>query len=136
MGNPEWAQEELFKDRITRGENMDALMALSSRMVRAMEGAGPLSRGAEAPYPVRADQHDEQCFTRANIWPIASSSLTWISPASARFACPERRPNTVRRNGRCAGLRPRLGQHEEEVYCGELGLTPERLNQLRQAHVA
>jgi crotonobetainyl-CoA:carnitine CoA-transferase CaiB-like acyl-CoA transferase len=31
---------------------------------------------------------------------------------------------------------PTLGQHEEEIYCGELGLTPERLNQLRQAHVA
>jgi len=30
MGNPEWAQEELFKDRLTRGQNMDALKALMS----------------------------------------------------------------------------------------------------------
>jgi crotonobetainyl-CoA:carnitine CoA-transferase CaiB-like acyl-CoA transferase len=28
MGNPEWAKEEIFKDRITRGTNMDALFAL------------------------------------------------------------------------------------------------------------
>ena len=25
MGNPEWAHEELFKDRLTRGDNADAL---------------------------------------------------------------------------------------------------------------
>src|ERR1700688_1623385 len=28
MGNPEWASEELFKDRIARGQNQDALKAL------------------------------------------------------------------------------------------------------------
>ena len=30
MGNPEWAKEEIFKDRIVRGSNMDALYALMS----------------------------------------------------------------------------------------------------------
>jgi glutaryl-CoA transferase len=30
MDNPEWARDELFKDRVTRAENMDALMALSA----------------------------------------------------------------------------------------------------------
>jgi crotonobetainyl-CoA:carnitine CoA-transferase CaiB-like acyl-CoA transferase len=28
MGNPEWAQDDLFKDRLSRGANMDALKAL------------------------------------------------------------------------------------------------------------
>ena len=28
MGNPEWASEDLFKDRIARGQNQDALKAL------------------------------------------------------------------------------------------------------------
>jgi len=28
---------------------------------------------------------------------------------------------------------PRLGQHNEEIFCGELGLTSERLNALRDA---
>jgi crotonobetainyl-CoA:carnitine CoA-transferase CaiB-like acyl-CoA transferase len=30
MGNPEWANDELFKDRLSRGANMDALKALMS----------------------------------------------------------------------------------------------------------
>jgi crotonobetainyl-CoA:carnitine CoA-transferase CaiB-like acyl-CoA transferase len=30
MGNPEWAQDDLFKDRLSRGANMDALKALMS----------------------------------------------------------------------------------------------------------
>jgi len=30
---------------------------------------------------------------------------------------------------------PRLGEHNEEVFCGELGLTRERLTELHQAGI-
>ena len=33
MGNPEWAQDDLFKDRLSRGANMDALKALMSEWI-------------------------------------------------------------------------------------------------------
>ncbi|MGH7837518.1 MAG: CaiB/BaiF CoA transferase family protein, partial [Candidatus Binataceae bacterium] len=33
MGNPEWASDDLFKDRISRGQNMDALKALMSEWI-------------------------------------------------------------------------------------------------------
>jgi crotonobetainyl-CoA:carnitine CoA-transferase CaiB-like acyl-CoA transferase len=31
---------------------------------------------------------------------------------------------------------PRLGEHSEEVFCGQLGMSKVRLNELRQAGIA
>ncbi len=59
MGDPEWAHEEVFQDRLARGRNADALYAADAGMDQRMENAGALSRSAAAPHPVRGGQPDE-----------------------------------------------------------------------------
>jgi len=135
MGNPEWAQDDLFKDRISRGANMDALIALSAEWF--------------AQWKVQ-DLYREAQKRRIPFAPVNTMSALYNSEhlAERKFFVdldqpgvgPIRLPGAPTKYGTTPwSLRrpaPRLGQHEEEVYCGELGLTPERLNQLRQARVA
>ena len=58
MGNPEWASEEIFKDRMSRAQNMDALKALMSEWISQWKVHRPLQGGAGGANPVRAGQHD------------------------------------------------------------------------------
>jgi len=135
MGNPEWTQDDLFKDRITRGDNMDALIALSAEWF--------------AQWKVQ-DLYREAQGRRIPFAPVNTMSALYKSEhlAERKFFVDLDQPGvgTVRLPGAPTKYgttpwsvrrpAPRLGQHEDEVYCGELGLTAERLNQLRQARVA
>jgi crotonobetainyl-CoA:carnitine CoA-transferase CaiB-like acyl-CoA transferase len=135
MGNPDWAQEELFKDRMTRAENMDALMALSAEWF--------------ASWKVQ-DLYREAQKRRIPFAPVNTMSALYKSDhlAERKFFVDLDQPGvgTMHLPGAPTkygttqwSLRrpaPRLGEHEEEVYCGELGLSADRLKQLRQAHVA
>jgi crotonobetainyl-CoA:carnitine CoA-transferase CaiB-like acyl-CoA transferase len=135
MGNPEWAREELFKDRITRAENMDALIALSAEWfaqwkVQDLYRAAQERRIPFAPVnTMSALYQSEHLADRKFFVDLDQPGIGGIHlpGAPSRYATMEwslRRPA------------PRFGQHEEEIYCGELGLTPERLNQLRKARAA
>ena len=54
MGNPEWAAEEIFADRLKRGVNWDALKIFLEDWLKAAERARPLQESAGAAHPVRA----------------------------------------------------------------------------------
>jgi crotonobetainyl-CoA:carnitine CoA-transferase CaiB-like acyl-CoA transferase len=135
MGNPEWTQEELFKDRITRAENMDALMALSAEWFASWK-VQDLYREAQnrripfAPVNTMSNLYqsdhlaDRKFFVDLDQPGVGTVHLPGAPTKYGTTSWSLQRPA------------PRLGQHEEEIYCGELGLSPERLNQLRQAHVA
>jgi crotonobetainyl-CoA:carnitine CoA-transferase CaiB-like acyl-CoA transferase len=135
MGNPEWASEELFKDRITRAENMDALMALSAEWF-AQWKVQDLYREAQkrripfAPVnTMRALYESEHLADRQFFVDLDQPGIGTVKLPGA----PTQYGTTQWSLSRPA---PRLGQHDEEVYCGELGIAPERLNQLRQARAA
>ncbi len=88
MGNPEWASEEIFKDRMSRAQNMDALKALMSE------------------------------------W-ISQWKVTDLYKAAQEARIPFAPVNTA----------PRLGQHSEEVFCGEFGVPRDQLAKLKQSGV-
>jgi len=58
MGNPEWASEEIFKDRMSRAQNMDALKALMSEWISQWKVTDLYKAAQEARIPFRAGQHD------------------------------------------------------------------------------
>ena len=57
MGNPEWASEEIFKDRVSRGRTMDALKALMSEWLSQWKVQDLYRAAQENAHPVRTDQH-------------------------------------------------------------------------------
>lgn len=126
MGNPDWAKVDLFKDRFARAENWESLEPLmvewSKQYTRveitAMAKArkiplGPVNSVAEVRQS--AQLKERGFFT------------DWEHPVAGKLTCPgapyklSQTPWSVRRPA------PALGQHNEEVYCRELGYSREEL---------
>jgi len=131
MGNPEWAGEELFKDRLSRAQNMDALKALMTEWLAGWK-VQDLYRAAQEhriPFaPINtmqslyASEHlrERNFFVKVDQPGIGILRLPGMPSQYGNSHWAIRRPA------------PRLGEHNEEVFCGELGLTRERLNALQK----
>jgi len=135
MGNPEWASDELFKDRLARGQNIDALKALMMEWLSGWK-VQDLYREAQQrriPFaPVNTMQYlyesehlrEREFFVQLDQPEMGTLNLPGMPSRYGSAPWALRRPA------------PRLGQHNEEIFCGELGLTSERLNALRQTGIA
>jgi crotonobetainyl-CoA:carnitine CoA-transferase CaiB-like acyl-CoA transferase len=135
MGNPEWASDELFKDRIARGQNQDALKALMSEWLSQWK-VQDLYREAQnrrvpfAPINTMRDLYESEHLAARDFF------VSIDQPGLGEVIVPGmpskygRTPWSLRRAA------PRLGEHSEEVFCGELGVGRDRLSELRKAGVA
>jgi crotonobetainyl-CoA:carnitine CoA-transferase CaiB-like acyl-CoA transferase len=134
MGNPEWAREELFKDRLSRAQNMDALKALMAEWlagwkVQDLYRAAQEHRVPFAPINTMRSLYESEHLRARNFFVeidqsgIGKIRVPGMPSQFGKSFWAIRRPA------------PRLGEHNEEVFCGELGLTKERLGELRKAHV-
>ena len=130
MGNPEWAAEPLFADRLKRAEHWDALQLFLEPWVKE-QSVNDLYHQAQArripfaPVSTMGDLLNSAHLTARGFFaeiahPVAG---TFASPtAPYRFSTT---PWTLRRPAPC------LGQHNAEVY-GTLGISEPELAQLRQ----
>ena len=135
MGNPEWAEDELFKDRLSRGRNMDALKALMSDWiagwkVQDLYQAAQNNRIPFAPVNTMRDLYENphlkerDFFVQLDQPGVGKLTLPGMPSRYGATSWALRRPA------------PRLGQHSDEVFCTELGITKDRLTALRSAGVA
>jgi crotonobetainyl-CoA:carnitine CoA-transferase CaiB-like acyl-CoA transferase len=135
MGNPEWASEDLFKDRIARGQNQDALKALmgewlSQWKVQDLYREAQKRRIPFAPVNTMRDLYESEHLTERDFFVpieqpgVGTVRLPGMPSKYARSQWALRRPA------------PRLGEHTEEVFCGEFGVTHDRLSELRKAGIA
>lgn len=118
MGNPEWAKEEIFKDRITRGTNMDALYALMSEWastwkVRDLFREGQKRRIPFAPVnrmgEIYGDEHlKNRGFFADMTHPVAGSYRIASVPFRSKVGS-----YALRRPA------PRLGEHNGELLAGK-----------------
>jgi crotonobetainyl-CoA:carnitine CoA-transferase CaiB-like acyl-CoA transferase len=134
MGNPEWAREELFKDRLSRARNMDALKALMTEWlgrwkVQDLYRAAQEHRIPFAPINTMRSLYESEHLQQRNFF------VELEQPGLGRL----RLPGMPSQYGKsCWAIRraaPRLGEHNEEVFCGELGLPQERFTALHQGGV-
>jgi len=130
MGNPEWAAAELFQDFASRSGNWDALKPLiedwmQDKSVQEVYHAAQAKRVPFAPVSTMGDLlASEHLNTRgffAEIVHPEAGNLRYPG-APYRFSAT---PWSLRRPAPC------LGQHNEEVYCGQLGIKREELNELK-----
>ncbi|MGA2409379.1 MAG: CoA transferase, partial [Candidatus Binataceae bacterium] len=124
MGNPEWAREELFKDRLARGENADALNLFirewaSSWKARELFLAGQAKRVPFATVnTMKRVYEDDQLNFRKYF-------VTVDYPGTE----PLRMPGAPSRYGEDSWairtIAPRLGQHNAEVFGHAAGIGSE-----------
>ena len=134
MGNPEWAGEELFKDRLSRAQNMDALKALMTEWLAGWK-VQDLYRAAQehripfAPINTMRSLYESEHLHQRNFF----VEVDQAGVGKVRLpGMPSQYGNShwaIRRTA------PRLGEHNEQIFCGELGLSAERLATLHQAGV-
>ena len=83
MGNPDWATDEIFQDRLARGAEPGRLKAADERLARRMEGAGALPRRRRSNrIPFAPVNTMEQMYDNEHLALTASSSSPSTNRAS------------------------------------------------------
>jgi len=132
MGDPEWAQSELFATLTARQEHADALHALVSEwtrpqdkvdLARRIQEGGTIAFPVFGPHDVLADEQNR----------VREVFVEHEHPDAGRVRMPGAPFRLSATPWRIARPAPRLGEHNEEILCGRLGLTREQLVRLRGA---
>ncbi len=134
MGNPEWADEELFKDAYSRAEHWESLEPLMTEwsMKHTKAEIFELARVKKIPFaPVNsmADvMESRQLEERGFFVDIEHPKAGRLTYPGAPYKFPKT-PWSIRRPA------PLLGQHNEDVYCNQLGYTKEELVKMYEAGI-
>jgi len=134
MGSPEWAKEERFKTKLSRGENSEALEELVTEWAKNYTKGELSALAKEKRYPSGpADTIDEVVANPQ--FKERGFFVEWEHPVVGKLTYPgapyqfSATPWAVR----CPA--PLLGQHNEEIYCQRLGYSPEDLASMYQAGI-
>lgn len=133
MGNPEWAQSELFKDFPTRAQYWDGLepLMLEWTMAHTMEEIyrGHQQKGAPigAVYTAKDIFNDEQFASRGFITEINHQVTGNLKYPGV--------PYSFANNRETPDPAPLLGQHNEEIFYRRLGYKKEDLVKLQEAAI-
>ena len=120
LGNPDWAENELFKDPGARAENWDGLKLLMEEWLSGQTSqdvfhAAQAKRCPVAPVNTIADLvNSEHLAAREFFVDIEHPEMGVVKTPSAPYRLSET-PWRVERPA------PRLGSHIEARYCGRLG---------------
>ena len=116
MGNPEWAAEEIFADRLMRAHQLGRAQGFSGGLAEAAGRARSLQEGAGAAYPLRAGlDHGRPAQFRSS---EKTRFLRRDSASRGRHAQVSRRAAEVpvARRGRFATRRRRWGSITQEIF--------------------
>lgn len=134
MGNPEWAKDELFSDRYRRADNWEALEELLKAWFsqHTKNDIYHMAQSKRVPFgPVVNAQEvreSKQLASRGFFVPIALSGGGVFHFPGSPFAL-SATPWMVQRPA------PQIGEHNEAIYCGRLGLAKKDLVLLREGGV-
>jgi crotonobetainyl-CoA:carnitine CoA-transferase CaiB-like acyl-CoA transferase len=132
MGNPEWAGNELFKDRFSRATYIDALTPLLSEwtMQYTKEEVFQMAQAARVPlapaYTAAEVVNSPQMIATKYFVEVDHPEIGRAKYPGAPYTLTETPWQITRRA-------PLLGEHNEEIYCGRLGYTRQDLVQLAAA---
>lgn len=135
MGNPEWAAMELFENRLTRAQNWDALKLFlqewaSQQSVREVYHAAQKRRIPFAPVSTMADLLRSEHLASRGFF--ATLAVPGGDTKVDVPGCPYRlsaSPWTIYRPP------PQLGEHNEEILAGLLGIDGASLENLKEQQV-
>ncbi len=136
MGHPEWAKDELFKDRVSRAQNLDALKALMTEWLAGWKVEDLYRKGqGEYRVPFAPVNTMRQMYENGH---LAERGFfrPFEQPGLGAMNLPGPPSKYSKTHWELKRPAPRLGEHGEQVFVGELGLPRERFESLRKAGVA
>ncbi|MGH7814203.1 MAG: CaiB/BaiF CoA transferase family protein [Candidatus Binataceae bacterium] len=134
MGSPEWASEEIFQDRLARGLNWDALKVLLEDWVKDQTVLNLYQRAQArrvpfAPVSTMGDLlNSEHLKARGFFAEIAQ-------PAAGTHQYPGAPVKYARTPWEIRMPAPALGQHNGEIFGGQLGISQSRTAELSRKGV-
>ncbi len=134
IGNPEWAQNELFKDRFSRADYADALVPLLNDWTVQYTKDEVFKMCQAARVPVGPAYSSEDVVSSEHL-AVRNYFVEMDHPGIglAKYpGAPYRLSLTPWRIERHA---PSLGEHNEEIFCHRLGYSKEDLVKMKQAGV-
>jgi len=134
MGNPEWAENELFQDRFSRADYADALVPLLTEWTMQYTKDEIFKMCQAARVPVGPDYSSEEVVGSEHL-NERNYFMEMDHPEMGRAkypGAPYRLSVTPWQIERHA---PSLGEHNEEIFCNRLGYSKEDLVRMRQAGV-
>ena len=119
MGNPEWTQEEIFKDRFSRGANSDALEPLLADWTRNWKMldlylAAQAKHIPVAPVNRASDVYSDGHLRARNFFgllPMPNSKAQTVEVPTVPF-------KSTATGWRLSRAAPRLGEHQQEILAG------------------
>ncbi len=134
MGSPEWASEEIFKDRVSRAQNMDALKALMSEWISQWKVTDLYKAAQEARIPFAPVNTMQQMYESDHLQE-RKFFVPFEQPGMGKLTLPGAPSQYGKIKWALRRPAPRLGQHDEEVFCGEFGVPRDNLAKLKQSGV-
>ena len=134
MGNPDWADNELFKDYQSRAKYWDVLkpLLLEWTMEHTMDeiyrGSQEKRSAIGAVYTAKEMLNDRQMVSREFFVEIEHQETGKLKYPGVPY-----RFSDIERETPMAA--PFLGQHNEEIYCGRMGYTKRDLVKLKEAGI-
>jgi len=132
MGNPEWAREEIFKNRSTRAEYIDVLMIYLREWSMQYTAEEVFKTGQAGHVPIGPAYNAQDLLDSEHLG--ARDYFIEIDHpeiGTARYpGAPYRFSHTPWRIKKRA---PLLGEHNQKIFCGRLGYAKEDMVKLMQA---
>ncbi len=134
MGNPDWANEERFQKDLGRGEHWDSLEALITEWAANYTKAELFKLAKEkriplAPVNTMTEVMESQQFKERDFFVDGEHPETGkLTYPGAPYKFSET-PCSIRKPA------PLLGQHNEDVYCNQLGYTKRELTKMYGAGI-
>jgi crotonobetainyl-CoA:carnitine CoA-transferase CaiB-like acyl-CoA transferase len=134
MGNPEWTENELFKDRFSRAEYLDALIPLLTEWTMQYTKDEVFKMCQAARVPVGPCYNSEEILNSEQL--AARNYFVEIDhPVIGRVKYPGAPYRLSLTPWRIERRAPLLGEHNEEIFCERLGYTKQDLVKLKQSGV-
>jgi crotonobetainyl-CoA:carnitine CoA-transferase CaiB-like acyl-CoA transferase len=130
MGNPDWMQLEMFQDMFVRAQNAEAMYPLITQWTMEHEKLEIMERCQAAGCPVtavfsmREAAEHPHLRERGYIVEVDHERLGTVRDMAAPFRLSD--------GAAPARPAPLLGQHNDEVYGGLLGMTADEIAALRR----
>lgn len=132
MGDPEWAHEELFKDRLARGANADALNLFIKEWAASWKTRDLFHQGQGKRVPFAMVNTMKDVYENDQL-KFRGYFVSADYPGVGKLRMPGAPSRYSAGGWSLRTIAPRLGQHNEEIFVNQLGLTRSEFESLKKA---
>jgi crotonobetainyl-CoA:carnitine CoA-transferase CaiB-like acyl-CoA transferase len=134
MGNPEWIKNELFKDRFSRAEYMDALVPLLTEWTKQYTKDEVFKMCQAARVPAAPCYNSEEILNSEQLT-VRNYFVEVDHPVIGKAKYPGAPYRLSLTPWQIKRPAPLLGEHNEEILCNRLGYSKDDLVRMRQTGV-